>query len=225
MRGRKAHDGGLGIVLRALDADLQGIGELQLVEQLGEAREVRIAGPGHAGAPRFVGDAVHRIDRDRHHQHGGIARLQQEQHGGRRDRRHQLLDEVAARQRRIDHGRPVGVGRGCRHRTADRHRPADRRGVEVLGRDAGPHRRLQLIAGDDLGDLHEHRKVAIAQLDDVEQRLLLPGIADRRAVVGSISCYGRRANAVAGACHRGNCRSGENCGNSIRYHGLKERLD
>ena len=211
MRGGKADDGGLGTVLRALDADLQRIGELQLVEQLGDAREVRIAGPRHAGAPQFVGDAVHRIDRDRHDQRGGVAGLQQEQHGGRRDRRHQLLDEVVAGQRRIDHGRPVGVGRGRRHRTADRHRPADRRGVEVLGGDAGADGGLQLVARDHLGDLHEHREVAIAQLDDVEQRLLLPGIADRRAVVGAVAGHGRWTNAVAGACHRGNYRSGENC--------------
>lgn len=90
----KADDRNFRIVLRALDTDLKCIGTLQLVEQLGEAGELRVAGPGHARPPGFVGYAIDRIDGDRHDHGGGVSRLQQEQHGGRRNGRHQLLDEV-----------------------------------------------------------------------------------------------------------------------------------
>jgi hypothetical protein len=75
--------------------DLQGIEALQLVKQLGEADELGITGPAHGLTPGFVGDAIDRVNRELHDKSCRIARLQQEQHGGWRNGRHQLLDDVS----------------------------------------------------------------------------------------------------------------------------------
>ncbi len=52
---------------------------------------------------------------------------------------------------------------------------------------AGRQDGLQLVAGDHLAYIHEHRCVGIAQLDDIEERLLLPGIGHRRREVEPVA--------------------------------------
>ena len=61
----------------------------------------------------------------------------------------------------------------------------------------GRERALQLVAADDLPHVDEDRRVGIAQLDDVEERLLLPGIGHRRGVVEPVTVERHRSVARA----------------------------
>ena len=99
---------------------------------------------------------------------------------------------MAAGQRCIHHGGPVGIGTGG----PQTQRIGQRRAAEV---DAPSHGDpcLQLIAADDLRDIQEHRRVRIAQLHDVEQSLLLPRGRDGLDVVEAVAIHARRAKARA----------------------------
>ena len=51
--------------------------------------------------------------------------------------------------------------------------------------------------------VHEDRQVHVAQLDDVEERLLFPGVRDGRAVVETVHGHGSRAEMfAAGPCQQ-----------------------
>ena len=89
--GGKPNDGSFGIVFRALNPDLEGIGKLQLVKELGEAYELWIAGSAHARTLGLVGNTMMEFNSDLHDQRSQTARLRQEQRGWWRDWRHQLL--------------------------------------------------------------------------------------------------------------------------------------
>src|SRR6185369_4632485 len=61
----------------------------------------------------------------------------------------------------------------------------------------GGERALELVAAHDLPHVDEDRGVGIAQLDDVDEHLLLPGIGHRRGVVEPVTVERHRSVARA----------------------------
>ena len=57
-----------------------------------------------------------------------------------------------------------------------------------------------------LRDFEKDRHIRVAELDDVEESLLLPGVADRSAVVDPVVRY--RSRSDAGACRNQRCENG-----------------
>src|SRR6516165_2957447 len=186
--------GALGSLLRTLDPDLNGAGELALADQLDETGKFWV---GWSLEPvRPVVQAVNRIQHDRHDAVRRISRLEHEQHGTRRNRRHQPLQEIDTGERLINHRRTIGVSAGgCG--AAGRGKGADDGRVEVARAKVGAKRALELIAGDHLRDLEKDRHIRVAELDDVEEGLLLPGIADRAPIVDPVVRYRSRTDAAA----------------------------
>jgi len=68
---------------------------------------------------------------------------------------------------------------------------------EVAQSEAAGNRTLQLVAGNHLCHFEKDRHIRVAQLNDVEQGLLLPGIADRTPVVDAIMWHRCRPDAAA----------------------------
>src|SRR6516165_3592617 len=116
------------------------------------------------------------------------------------NRRHKPLQKVHPGKWRIDYRGPVGVS-SCRRRTTARREGTNESCIEIPRGKAAADRALQLVAGNDLVDGEKDRHVCIAEFDNVEQRLLFPGIADSGRVVDPIVRH--RAWTDAGASGNG----------------------
>jgi len=55
---------------------------------------------------------------------------------------------------------------------------------------------LKSIAGDDAAHSDEGRQVGISEFDDVEERLIFPGIRKGLAVLSAVANHGARANSA-----------------------------
>ena len=93
----------------------------------------------------------------------------------RRNWRHQPLQEIDPSERVVNHGRPNGIG-ACSRRAAGCGERADKGRIEVSRGKTRAERALELIAGDHLGDFEKDWHIRVAELDDVEEGLLLPGM-------------------------------------------------
>ena len=199
----KGHDDPFPLALLVhLDAKSHRPRFLDSPQRSNQPREVGVRESGPAAGPS-VRHPVHALHHQGEQKVRAIARLEQLHQPDRRNGRHQGADEVRSGQRHIGDGGPVDV------------RPSGGEAEEVgevvdgpAGQDgpAGRQRSLQLVAGDDLADIHEHRRVGIAQLDDVQQHLLLPGIGHRRGEVQSVAVEGHRAIARAASEESGRPR-------------------
>ena len=122
-----------------------------------------------------------------------------------RNRSHHGPDEAGPGKGHIGNRGPVGVlALGAQANAAVGNTRDDGGGIEDAAR--GRERALQLVAADDLPHIHEDRRVGVAQLDDVEEHLLLPGVGHRRGVVEPVTVKrGRtvaRAAGEAGRAHQ-----------------------
>jgi hypothetical protein len=73
-----------------------------------------------------------------------------------------------------------------------------RHSLEVgVDRAAGLHGAAQRVAADNLSDVDENRRVRVTHFDDVEQRLLLPGIRHGLGKVETVTVQRRRAETHA----------------------------
>ena len=123
------------------------------------------------------------------------------------NRRHESAQKLLPGQRRVGDGRTVGVdGRAA----AGQEVALDR----LLSRERAidTDTRLHGVTGDDRRHVHEHRQVHVAELDDVEERLLLPRVRDGRAVVETVHGNGPGAEMSAAGEHH--CRRKGEAGGS-----------
>ena len=157
--------------------------------------EVRVRRSAPASGPA-VGEPVYGLERDGQQDVGPVARLEQLHQPDGRDGSHQGPDEAGPGQRHVGDGGPVGVlTLGAQADAAVGHTRDD--AAEVEDAPGGGERALQLVAADDLPHVHEDRSVGIAQLDDVEEHLLLPGAGHRRGVVEPVAVERHRSVARA----------------------------
>ena len=160
-------------------------------------QEVRVRCPS-APAPPAVREPVHRLHRDRKHEIRAIAGLDQLHQADGRNGSHQGPDEAGSGQGHIGDRGPIAVlTLGAQtHAAVGNPRDDDAgRDLEETARDR--ECALQLVAADDLPHVDEDRRVGVAQLDDVEEHLLLPGIGHRRRVAEPIAVERHRSVACA----------------------------
>jgi hypothetical protein len=116
-------------------------------------------------------------------------------------RRHHRLDEVRASERRIGDRRPVEVTpTGAEIQEVSE---VSLRAL-VAGEDAAASRQgaFKFVAADHLAHLHKYRDIRIPEPDDVQERLLLPGVADRGNVIEPVSIDAVWADASSAAYDR-----------------------
>ena len=189
-----------GLLVR-LDAESHGPGVLDSPQGLEHPQEALIHLLGPPGGPP-VRDAVDLLHGDPEQEIRRVAGVDQLDQPDRRDRRHQRPDERRAGQGRVGDRRTIRVA--CRGAQAEevraRQRPGAPAGEDRAGRGAA---HLELVAADDLADVDEDRRVGVAELDDVQQRLLLPGVGHRRRVVQPVAVERHRSQARAAGEARG----------------------
>src|ERR1700720_698777 len=211
LAGFENNDRALGTILGTPDPHLDGAGELALAHQLHKADKFRVS---RLPEPvRGVIEAVNRIQHDWHNELRRVAGLDHEQHGARRNRRHQPLQEIHPGEGLIDHRRSIRVGACCRRSTGCRQAVYEARSKVPQGKIAAEGA-LKLITGNDLGDFEEDWHIRVAELHDVEEGLLLPGIADRARIVDPVVWH--RSGPDAGACRYQGCQhsGGKSSGHS-----------
>ena len=110
-----------------------------------------------------------------------VTRLEHRENVLRINGRDESAQELLSGQRHVGDGGPVSVN----GRSAQGGGVAPQRAVL---RQAAAHGEtgLQGITSHDGGDIDEDRQVGVAQLDDVQERLLLPRIRNGRAVIKTI---------------------------------------
>ena len=123
------------------------------------------------------------------------------------------LQEIDAGERLINHRRPIGVG-ACSIRGAARGEGTDDARGEIAVGKAASNWPLDLV-GDHLRDFEKDRHICVTELDDVEERLLLPGITDRGRIVDPVVRH--RSQPDAGA--RSNREAQRNDSESLRHGG------
>src|SRR5262249_2176600 len=108
-----------------------------------------------------VADTVYLVHGEAQHRVDGIPGLDEAQDGRRRYRRHQRAREALTHQRRVSHGRTVGIAAlGPEADAVVRDAGDDAGGTE--DRPGGCQRALQRVPTDDLPNVQEHRGIAIA---------------------------------------------------------------
>ena len=178
-----------------LDAESHHSGLLDPPDRPDQPREVRVRWPSAASGPA-VGESVHGLQRDGKQDVRPVARLEQLHQPDGRDGSHQGPDEAGPGQRHIGDRGPVGVlTLGAQADAAVGNTRDD--AAEIEDAPGGGERALQLVAAHDLPHVDEDRGVGIAQLDDVEEHLLLPGIGHRRGVVEPVAVERHRSVARA----------------------------
>ena len=142
------------------------------------------------GADRMQAEAEHELGRDAgQHQAEQVRGLQRGQEGAR---------EVRAGHRRVGDRGVVGEG------AADAEIGIVGQPQAAAGQELGPGAEgaLQRESGQNLADAHERRHVAVAQLDDVQQRLALAAVGQGAGVVRLLVAHGLGAEAGAAGQRR-----------------------
>src|SRR5262249_17988735 len=159
------------LILVVLDTDADVAGDLRFAQDANDPLKVRVRGPQSTAGDGAVVDAVYRIHGETKDDVGRIPGLKQKQHRAGIDRLRQVANELRARLRNVRDRGPILVGGLEIESKAE----LLREGGQVAGRrkDAAIRRgdALQGVAAGHLRNIDEKRRVHVAQLHDVQERL------------------------------------------------------
>ena len=187
-------DAGAGPGLVFLDAEADAAGGLHVAEEFHGADEVGVGLADAAAGGGAVVDAVDGLDGEGEDEVGGVAGLEHGEDVLGVDGGDESAEEFLAGEGDVGDGGAVGVD-GLSAGGDEVALDGAFAGGGAADGDAG----LEGVAADDGGDVDEDGEVEVAELDDVEEGLLLPGVGDGGAVLEAVGGDGGGADVGAAA--------------------------